>query len=299
MYDSEKKRIKNYKKMVSTYYSIITDLYIEFWDEHFHAAIWKNKNDSIEKALRNTHEMFASDSKLTKEDKAIDLGCGVGALSFFIAKNVGCNVTGLNLSKYQLKKANSMKKKMNIKNVDFVEMDIMDIDKELKDKFDAAFLIDVGCHLPDKKSALKNIHSILNKNGRLVIADWLQRDNLNNFEKTTLIDTFNKYWALPYMISLSQYEKILNEVGFKIIKSKDVSNYVKNTWENFYKVTLKAINDMTLTKMLNIVRNPEIILSHRKIALEVIKTQAHANIFTKVCSDAGVFRYGYIVAEKR
>lgn len=297
MYAKKQDRIKSYKEMVSTHYSTTTDSYIAFWSEHLHAAIWKDRGDSIEEALRKTHEMLIEDAKISESDKVIDIGCGVGALSFFVAKTTGCHVTGINLSKYQLEKANATKKKMKIKNVDFLEMDVMNLN-ELEDKYDAAFLIDTGVHLPDKKKALVNIHKILNKGARLVITDWLQRDKLNDFEEAVFIEPLCKYWAFPYMISLPQYEKILNEVGFKIIKATDVSEDVKKTWEEFYKVALKSVNDMTLVKMSKLVRIPEIILEHKEIALKAMKTGVQTSVFPKICSDAGVLRYGYIVTEK-
>ena len=113
---------------------------------------------------------------LAQAKKVVDLGCGVGAFSFFIAESVGCHVTGINLSKYQIQIANKKKKQLKQDNVEFIEMDIMDM-KKIRDKYDAAFLIDVGVHFPDKKKAFQNIYKIMRSDSRLVIGDWLQKDS--------------------------------------------------------------------------------------------------------------------------
>jgi hypothetical protein len=51
--------------------------------------------------------------------------------------------------------------------------------------------------------------------------------------------------------------------------------------------------------MLGLIKNRiRVIWKLKTKALEMIKTAAFANIFTKICSDAGVFRWGYVIAEK-
>ena len=283
--------------MINKYYSINTDLYTALWSEFFHVPIWKDPNDSIHEAYRKTHEQYIGDANLSRDDKVIDLGCGIGTLSLLIAKTIGCHVTGINISKYQLKKANQRKMREHISNVEFREMDIMTLNTQ-ENHFNAAFLIDVGVHLPNKKRALTNIYNVLHDNSRLIIADWLQKENLNNFERTVLIEPFCQYWAYPYMISLKRYEQLLNSIGFHIVTLQDISDDVQKSWDEFYKTTLETLNNISLLKMLRYIRNPEILFKYRRTALHEIRSAAHANIFTKVCSDAGVLRYGYIVAEK-
>lgn len=296
MYSTQRERIKNYKGMVSFYYDVITEPYRQFWGDFFHPAIFENANYDIKTALFKTHKRFIQDSKLTPNDISIDLGCGIGSLSCFIAANVGCKVLGITISEFQLKQAKKLAKEKGINNVVFKNLDIMDIDK-LENQFDAAFLIDVGCHLPDKEKALRNIFKILNKGGRLVIADWLQRDSLNSVEKELLIEPFNKYWNFPYMESLEGYKKLFKKLHFKIIKAYDVSEQTKKNWNMLYNIALREIKDMNLQKVISYLKNP-LILKNIKKSIQVANNQLYANLFTKICFDAGVFKYGYFVLEK-
>jgi ubiquinone/menaquinone biosynthesis C-methylase UbiE len=297
MYLKQNERTKNYKDMVSSYYAVITQPYRKLWGDFFHPAIFENPKDNLNTALRKTHERFIKDSKLKKGDRAIDLGCGIGSLSRFISKNAGCTVIGINMSKYQLKIAKKLTKQKATKNVEFKEQDIMHIDK-IDDKFDAAFLVDVGCHLPDKEKALRKIFRILNKGGRLIIGDWIQKENISPFEKEILIEPFNNYWSFPYMESLKGYNKIARKIGFRTIMAKDVSKETEKDWEIFYDVAVKEIKSMNFKKMVSYIKNPSVILQGPKF-IQIAKNQFYANIFTKICYDAGVFRYGYLVLEKR
>lgn len=295
MKSKQKIRTKDYKSMVSSYYATITEPYRQFWGDYFHPAIFENPEDDLDTALLKTHKLFMQDSKLNPDKIAIDLGCGIGSLSKYIAYDVGCKVIGINISDYQLKIARKMVKN-NGKNINFMRLDIMDVDL-IEKNFDAAFLIDVGCHLPDKEKALKKIYKVLNKGGRIVIADWIQKERLNSFEKELLIEPFNNYWNFPYMESMKGYKKIFKKIGYKTIKAEDVSEKTKKNWDMFYDVALNEINDMNTEKLLSYIKNPQILKQGPK-ALKIAKNQFYANVFAKISFEAGVFKYGYFVGEK-
>jgi len=293
---NKRHRIRNYKDMVSSYYSVITEPYRHFWGDFFHPAIFEDLNDDIETALLKTRKRFIRDSKLKADDAAIDLGCGIGTLSCFIASDVGCKVVGINITDFQLRKARKLAKDKRMHNVEFKNQDIMEADS-LGQKFDAAFLIDVGCHLPDKGKALRKIYKILNKGGRLVIADWLQKDSLSLLENELLIEPFNDYWNFPYMESLEGYKKLFTKTGFKIIKADDVSEETRKNWDAFYKIALEGVNTLNLKTIISHISNPSVLKQGKK-SIQIAKNQFYANVFTKICFDAGVFKYGYFVVEK-
>ena len=296
MFLNQAKRIKNYKEMVSTYYAVITGPYRHFWGEYFHPAIFENENDDFKTALLKTHKRFLRDAKLSKYKRAIDLGCGIGSLSIFIAKESEADVTGINISDFQLRKAKEKQKKSKIKNVSFIKKDIMQVG-EIEKKYDAAFLIDVGCHLPDKKKAIRKISKILNKGGRLIIADWLQKHKPTAFEKELLINRFNKYWCFPYMESLDNYLLMLKRLGFRIVKAKDVSKETYKNWQYFYGLAITELGKCDFQKVFSFIANSEFIKNPKR-AVDIAKRQFYANLYAKICADAGVFKYGYIVAEK-
>jgi len=292
---SEALRIKEYKERVISYYDVITEPYRQFWGEYFHPAFFE-AGDTLQSALEKTHSLFISDSKLEQGGSALDLGSGIGSFSFYIAKHAGAKVIGVNFSRFQLKKAREQAKKQGYANVEFIESDIMKF-TEPGNCFDAAFLIDVGCHLPDKAKAVKNIYNLLKPGGRLIIADWLQKDNPTAYEKELLLEPFNELWNYPYMESLAGYKKIFDEVGFKAIKTLDVSEATKPNWELFYNIAISEVKTMDWKKMLRYIANPTILRQGSKF-IEATKKQFYANLFSKAAFDAEVFRYGYFVVEK-
>jgi len=296
MYSNQRQRTKNYKDLVQTYYSVITEPYRRYWGDYFHPAIFINQQDSIKQALNKTHTMFIGDAQLKSTSNVIDLGCGIGSLSQLIAEKTGCRVLGINFSKFQLKKGKQLTRNKKNTNVTFKLLDIMNIDT-LKEKFDAAFLIDVGCHLPNKLRAMKKIYSMLKKNGRLIIADWLQKENPNSFEKELLLEPFNTYWNFPYMESVNGYKRIFKKVGFTIVRAEDVYDKKKKNWDSFYHIALNQVRNMSAQKMIADINNPAIVVRSKKF-VKAGKNHFYAALFSKICYEAGVFRYGYFVAEK-
>ncbi len=296
MYSTQRQRTKNYKDMVTSYYEVVTGLFYKKWGIYFHEAFFENPNQSKEVAMNKTNKLFLRDSKLGPNDNAVDLGCGIGTFTCYIASEIGCNMTGINLSKFQLQKAKKVARKKKLHNVKFQHLDIMDADK-LHHKFDAAFSLAVNCHLPDKGKALRNIYKILKPGGRLIMSDYLQKNTLNPFEKEIFIEPFNHYWSYPYMESVEGYKKLLEKLGFKIIKALDVSKQVKKNFDIYYNIALNDIKTMSYKKMLSYINNPALLKNYKKYR-QIAKNQCYANLFGKICLEAGVFRYGYFVAEK-
>jgi len=296
MISTRKYRTKNYKDMVTLYYDVITEPFRKIWGDFFHEAFFDNPKEDVKTAMSKTNKLFLNDAKIKTGNKVIDLGCGIGSFSCYIAQRINCEVVGVNISTFQLKKAKKMAKKKKINNVSFKKFDLMNIN-QIKDKFDAAFSIAVNCHLPNKGKVIKNIYSILKPGGRLIISDYLQKRKLNLFEKELLIEPFNHYWNYPYMESVEGCKKLLKQAGFKIITARDVSKEVKKNFDMYYDLALKKVQTMDFKTMASIVGNPAILKQGKKY-IQIAKNQFYANIYGKVCAEAGVFKYGYFVAEK-
>ena len=296
MYSSQRQRTKNYEDMVTSYYEVVTGLFHNKWSPHFHEVFFQNSSESKQTAMKKTNKLFLQDSKLGPHDNAIDLGCGIGTFTCYVASEIGCDVTGINISKFQLQKAKKTARQKKLSNVKFQYIDIMNV-SELHEKFDAAFSIAVNCHLPDKGKAIHNIYKILKPGGRLVMSDWLQKQTVNSFEKELLLEPFNRYWSYPYMESVEGYKKLLKKTGFTIIKAADVTKQVKKNFDIYYDIALNEVKTMSYKKMLSYINNPAMIKNYKKYR-QIAKNQYYANLFGKICLEAGVFRYGYFVAEK-
>jgi len=105
---------------------------------------------------------------LIRKSSILDIGCGAGTLSFYLASE-GNYVTGIDISSYAIKKCSESAKFLRLsshcqfKTVNF-ETDI------IYKKFDLILLIEVMEHLEKDDAVLKKISKMLTVNGCLLIS---------------------------------------------------------------------------------------------------------------------------------
>ncbi len=113
---------------------------------------------------------------LPKNAKVLDLGCGEGKDSFFLAKN-NFNVVAIDFSEEGIRKLNEFAQKEKLK----IKADVSDVKSYLQDceKFEAIFAMNV-LQFIDEKNIFKTIEQIQSKtkpNGLNVIASFVAENS--------------------------------------------------------------------------------------------------------------------------
>merc|ERR1719197_2120542 len=146
--------------------------------------------------------------------KILDCGCGIGGTSRYIAKKVGDkgSVTGITLSKEQVKRGTQLCSERNISNCELRVMNALNM--EFPDNsFDVVWACESGEHMPDKKRYVEEMARVLKPGGRIVIATWCQRDDttapFTPEEKKTLQFLYDE-WTHPYFISIEEYGRLMD-----------------------------------------------------------------------------------------
>jgi len=99
--------------------------------------------------------------------KVLDAGCGNGSQSFRIA-NKGHFVTGIDISKRSTEFCNKIKESIRIKNVDFMQMDLVDINLP-RNSFDAVVSGEVLEHIKEDDIVVRNFNKVLKIGGQCII----------------------------------------------------------------------------------------------------------------------------------
>jgi len=136
------------------------------------------KINKLEKVLVNTKKRAKKNIKLVERlftqidvnniKEILEVGCGIGVISSYLAEKYTCNVVGIDLDSKQIKKA----KKNNIEN-EYLEFNIADVTKlAFEDKeFDIILSFDVLHHIPNWNQALHEIIRVLKPEGFFIIRD--------------------------------------------------------------------------------------------------------------------------------
>lgn len=199
-----------------------------YWGEHIHlgyyneeemAAGYKKKN-FIQAKYDFIDEMASLGGISAETDgnaKVLDVGCGVGGTSRFLAKKLGPNaqVTGITLSPNQVKRATELAVEQKVPNANFLVKNALEMDYP-DNTFDIVWACESGEHMPDKKKYIDEMMRVLKPGGKFVMATWCQRDDRDvPFTKKDERDLNYLYeeWTHPYFISIESYAELIDDTG--------------------------------------------------------------------------------------
>lgn len=88
------------------HYDLGNDLFFSFLDDqHQYSCGYFAGTDDLQQAQRSKLDLIAAKLELAAVDHLLDIGCGWGGLARYLAAGHGCRVTGVNISREQLRYA--------------------------------------------------------------------------------------------------------------------------------------------------------------------------------------------------
>ncbi len=187
-----------------------------------------HKSSSVQKKLIGDYNftyrliLESINKYLEKSDKVLDIGCGVGTLCLYCA-NKGNNVLGIDISDKAIESSRESTNFLKLKKARFETVNFPE--ENPSGKFDFVILTEVLEHLKDDELAIKKIHLLLNKNGRVLISTPSQSAPLN---KIGYAREFDKKVGHFRRYKLDQLTNLLNKEGFTILESQKIEGVIRN-----------------------------------------------------------------------
>ena len=95
----------NDKHKIIEHYDTVSPYYRSLWGEHLHHGYWIRGDESKEKAQLQLIEHLAQLANVKPSSDILDIGCGFGASSLYLAKRYDASVTGITISNVQVEMA--------------------------------------------------------------------------------------------------------------------------------------------------------------------------------------------------
>src|SRR5215467_16074529 len=89
----------NDKQRVREHYDRMSPYYRALWGEHIHHGYWIRGDESKETAQIQLIEHLAQAAGIHPDAKVLDVGCGFGASSIYLARKYEAEATGITISK--------------------------------------------------------------------------------------------------------------------------------------------------------------------------------------------------------
>lgn len=225
------------KKDIVRYYDLSEVHYRLHWNmdksRSLHYGYWDASTKNFHEALLNINKIIAQHAHISKEDNALDAGCGVGGSAIWMAKNIGCKVTGITLSERQVTLATDSAKKENIDHlVNFLLKDYTATGFE-NNSFDVIWAIESVCYVKNKSEFLKEAYRILKPGGRLVVVDIYKKENVEG-KDADWMQRLAHGWAIEEHTSKEKFEQQLVETGFAIKDIEDASKAIIPSVKRLY-----------------------------------------------------------------
>lgn len=154
---------------------------------------------------------------LSASDRVLDIGCGLGGLVRYLAGEIGCRVTGLDLTPEYVDLAREFTALTALSDkADFVLGSALALPFD-DATFSAALTFHVGMNIADRATKYREAFRVLQPGGKLVIYDVLKGPEPGMRFPVPWADTQDT----SHLVSADELHRLLSAAGFTILVEQD------------------------------------------------------------------------------
>ncbi|CAG8250394.1 unnamed protein product [Penicillium salamii] len=248
--ESRSLRQENYIALSKGYYDLANDIFEHLWGTSIH-FVRPVQTETVQQAHARHEHYLASSVGLKKDQRVLDVGCGLGGPAQEISHFADVSVTGLNFNDYQVRRAKeSISARCLEDKISFVVGDFMQMPFE-SNTFDAAYSIEGTSYAPDLTKAYLEIYRVLRPGSRLGVYEMVLTDNYDDNipEHRELRHGIEKGLGLSNLVTISSALASMKAAGFEIEIATDLDARPTN---DKYEIPWYFLFERSLRRMANI-----------------------------------------------
>jgi cyclopropane fatty-acyl-phospholipid synthase-like methyltransferase len=218
-------------RSVGAYFDLITDDGRLFYGDSFHLGYFPGGDESLAEALDAHTDLVAGLAGVADAEHVLDVGCGIGAPALRMASKHRCRVTGLNISREQVRQANELiaqvdlSDRISIQRADARTLEFPD------DTFDAIVCLEVAGDVcvreDDKHRFVGELFRVLRPGGRVGFSDLSLRNAVSRTESKSVRSVL--YHAATELVT--DWPAIFRRHGFRTDHYRDILAQTLPTWD--------------------------------------------------------------------
>jgi tocopherol O-methyltransferase len=239
---------------ISRYYDLSEVHYRKIWrldkSRSLHYGYWDDSVRNFHEALLNINRVLAKIAEIRDGESVLDAGCGVGGSSIWLATEKNCQVTGISLNEKQINRATALAKTFGAtEKVLFEKRDYSDT-FYAANSFDVVWAIESVCYAHDKGDFLKEAFRVLKPGGRVIVADFFKRKDLNGTEGEQ-VKKWAACWAINDFSTREEFEAQLKDNCFHDIGWQDATAAILPSAKRLYRSYFPGIVGAKLYQFFN------------------------------------------------
>jgi tocopherol O-methyltransferase len=217
----------NDKNKVIEHYDLVSPYYRSLWGEHLHHGYWIRGDESKEQAQIQLIEHLAQLARVKPGSDILDIGCGFGGSSLYLAKKYNATVTGITISPVQVDMAAKAAAREQVD----AKFHLMDAEAmSFQQPFDLLWSVESISHYQNREKFFASAARLLNPGGCFAITDWFKRENLTNAQRKKFIEPIENGMLVELQI-MDEYEHLLTSNGLQIVHREVLNKNCAKTWD--------------------------------------------------------------------
>ena len=219
--------LTNDKNKIIEHYDAVSPYYQKLWGNHIHHGYWVRGDETKEQAQDQLIEHLAALAKIPRGATILDIGCGFGGTSLYLARNYAAATTGITISEVQVQMAQEAAAKESA-NARFLRMDAeaMAFDQP----FDVLWSMESISHYQDRAKFFDSASKFLKPGGIFALTDWFKRSNLSAAEQKKYIAPIDEGMFVR-LATMDTYVDWLQAAGLDIVCQEDISKPCARSWD--------------------------------------------------------------------
>lgn len=218
------------------YYDHVMPAWRLLMGRNLHYGCFEAPDEDLDVATDKLTLRVASRARLEAGLDVLDVGCGDGHSSCFLAEHFGCRVVGISTGKRGVDEARRLSRDRRLsRRVTFRVRDGMD-NRFPDGSFDRVWVLQSSHFMLDKRRLLQECVRVLRPGGRVVLADIMLRSPLSMVEVVRHREEFlllHRVFGRAKIEPLEAYRSLAEESGLRVDVREDLSTETLPTFDRW------------------------------------------------------------------
>lgn len=218
-------------RSVGAYFDLITREGRLFYGDSFHLGYFSNGAQSLVEALEAHTDLVAGLARVERADEVLDVGCGLAAPAIRMAERYGCRITGVNISREQVRQGNELVSGLGLADRVIVQHGDARRLRFADESFDAIVCLEAAGDIcvteSDKSRLVGDLYRVLRPGGHIGFSDLALLNPVSAADGRELRAVL--YHSAAEL--LTDWPAIFRRAGFRIVESHDIIAETLPTWD--------------------------------------------------------------------